>query len=117
MKSLVIGGNGFIGTNLVNALVRDGHAVRVFDRYPSRFQEPCPAVEYVAGDLGNHGEVFDVVKGVDFVFHLAYTTLPHTSNEDPVYDIRSNVLDTVQLLNECKQANVSKVIFVSSGGT
>lgn len=117
MKSLVIGGNGFIGTNLVDALIREGHTVRVFDRYPSRFREPHPAVEYVYGDFGNHGEVHEIVQGIDFVFHLAYTTLPHTSNEDPVYDIRSNVIDTVQLLQECRLSKVSKVIFVSSGGT
>jgi len=117
MKSLVIGGNGFIGTNLVDGLLRKGHAVRVFDRYPSRFREPNPAVEYVVGDLGNHGEVADVVQGVDFVFHLAYTSLPHTSNEDPVYDIRSNVVDTVQMLQQCSAAAVRKVIFISSGGT
>lgn len=117
MKSLVIGGNGFIGTNLVDALLREGHSVRVFDRYPSRFKEPNPKVEYVYGDFGNHGEVHDIVQGIDFVFHLAYTTLPHTSNEDPVYDVRSNVVDTVQLLQECRLSKVSKVIFVSSGGT
>ena len=117
MKSLVIGGNGFIGTNLVDALLREGHEVKVFDRYPSRFSEPNDAVQYVVGDLGNLGEVHDVVQGSDYVFHLAYTTLPHTSNEDPVYDIRSNVVDTVQLLQECHAASVRKVIFVSSGGT
>lgn len=117
MKSLVIGGNGFIGVNLVSALVRQGHSVRVLDRYPSRFQEPSPLVEYVIGDLGNHGEVHGVVNGIDYVFHLACTTLPHTSNEDPAYDIRSNVIDTVQLLQACCKSKVRKVIFVSSGGT
>ncbi|HEY9778044.1 MAG TPA: NAD-dependent epimerase/dehydratase family protein [Planktothrix sp.] len=117
MKSLVIGGNGFIGTNLVDCLLGEGHKVRVFDRYPSRFREQLADVEYVYGDFANHGEVRDAVHGVDFVFHLAYTTLPHTSNEDPVYDIRSNVVDTVQLLQECRDNKVSKVIFVSSGGT
>ena len=117
MKSLVIGGNGFIGNNLVNALLRDGSQVRVFDRYPSRFQEPSANVEYITGDLGNHGEVLDVVNEVDVVFHLAYTTLPHTSNEDPIYDIRTNVVDTVQLLQSCRKAEVKKFIFVSSGGT
>jgi UDP-glucose 4-epimerase len=117
MKSLVIGGNGFIGTNLVDTLTREGHKVRVFDRYPSRFREPDPRVEYVTGDFANHGELHEIVQGVDFVFHLAYTTLPHTSNEDPIYDIRSNVVDTVQLLQECRTSGVSKVIFVSSGGT
>ncbi len=118
MKSLVIGGNGFIGTNLVNALLKEGHSVRVFDRFhPSRFQEPIGQVEYVVGDLGNYGEVQDIVDRVDCVFHLAYTTLPHTSNEDPVYDVRSNVIDTVQLLQRCEKAGVRKFIFVSSGGT
>ena len=117
MKSLVIGGNGFIGNNLVNALLRDGSQVRVFDRFPSRFQEPNPEVEYITGDLGNHAEVSTVVNDVDIVFHLASTTLPHTSNEDPVYDITSNVIDTVQLLQQCTKVGVKKVIFVSSGGT
>jgi UDP-glucose 4-epimerase len=118
MKSLVIGGNGFIGVHLVNALLKEGHDVRVLDRlHPSRFQEPSDKVEYVVGDLGNHGEVDEIVKDVHCVFHLAYTTIPHTSNEDPVYDVRSNVVDTVQLLQACKTASVKKVIFISSGGT
>jgi UDP-glucose 4-epimerase len=117
MKTLVIGGNGFIGTNLVNALVRAGHQVKVFDRYPSRFASATDKVEYVVGDLGNHGEVQEAVTGIDAVFHLAYTTLPHTSNEDPVYDVRSNLVDTVQLLQHCVTACVRKFVFVSSGGT
>lgn len=117
MKALVTGGNGFIGTNLVDGLLARGYEVRVFDRYPSRFKQPHPDVEYIVGDCGNHGEVHDVVQGSDLVFHLAYTTLPHTSNEDPTYDVRSNLIDTMQLLQECRQFDVRKVIFVSSGGT
>jgi UDP-glucose 4-epimerase len=117
MRALVIGGNGFIGTHLVDKLVEAGHKVRVFDRYPSRYSEPDDRVEYTTGDLGNHGEIHETVQGIDWVFHLAYTTLPQTSNDDPVYDIRSNVVDTVQLLEECKRSAVSKVVFISSGGT
>ncbi|MBX9771083.1 MAG: NAD-dependent epimerase/dehydratase family protein [Candidatus Obscuribacterales bacterium] len=116
MKALVIGGNGFIGTNLVEGLLADGYQVRVLDRYPSRYREPLAGVEYVVGDLGNHGDVIAAVKGIDHVFHLAYTTLPQTSNDDPVYDVRSNIADTVQLLQECRTASVKKVIFISSGG-
>ena len=117
MKALVIGGNGFIGCNLVEALLQSGHQVCVFDRYPSRYKAPNLAVQYVAGDLGNHGEVHEAVQGIDWVFHLAYTTLPQTSNDDPVYDVRSNVADTVQLLQECRDSKVRKVVFISSGGT
>lgn len=117
MKALVIGGNGFIGTSLVDYLVEKGLKVRVFDRYPSRFKEPSPDVEYMIGDFANHGEVQQAVGGVDWVFHLAYTTLPQSSNEDPVYDVRSNVIDTIQLITECCEQSVSKFVFVSSGGT
>jgi len=117
MKALVIGGNGFIGTNLVEALLADGYQVRILDRYPSRYRDPFPDAEYIVGDLGNHGDVISAVKGIDHVFHLAYTTLPQTSNDDPVYDVRSNIADTVQLLQECRGSGVKKVIFISSGGT
>ncbi len=117
MKALVIGGNGFIGTSLVDVLVERGIEVRVFDRYPSRFGEPVGSVEYVIGDFANHGEVQQAVKGMDWVFHLAYTTLPETSNDDPMYDVRSNVVDTIQLLQECCDQSISKFVFVSSGGT
>jgi len=117
MKALVIGGNGFIGTSLVDLLLERGISVRVFDRYPSRFREPLSTVEYQLGDFGNVGEMCQAVEGVDCVFHLAYTTLPETSNEDPVYDVRSNVIDTVQLIQQCCDKGVDKFVFVSSGGT
>jgi len=117
MKALVIGGNGFIGCHLVDQLLLSGHSVRVIDRYPSRFRDQLPGVEYITGDLGNHGEIASAVKGMDWVFHLAYTTVPATSNDDPVYDIRSNIADSVQLFQNCRQSEVKKVVFISSGGT
>jgi UDP-glucose 4-epimerase len=117
MKAVVIGGNGFIGTHLIEFLIRDGVAVRAFDRYPSQFVQPKKEVEYVIGDLGNHGALSEIVEDADWVFHLAYTTIPKTSNEDPEYDVRSNLIDAVQLLQSCKDAGVKKVVFVSSGGT
>jgi len=117
MKALIIGGNGFIGTHLVDALIDAGHQVSVFDRYPSRYRQPLANVEYISGDFANHGEVDAAVQGVDWVYHLAYTTLPQTSNDDPVYDVRSNVLDTLQLLKSCREHAVKKFVFISSGGT
>jgi UDP-glucose 4-epimerase len=117
MKALVIGGNGFIGINLVEELLAAGHHVRVFDRYPSRYRQPDARVEYISGDFANHGEVEEAVRGRDCIYHLAYTTLPQSSNEDPMYDVRSNVIDTLQLLQCCVASAVKKVIFISSGGT
>lgn len=117
MKAFIIGGNGFIGAHLVDALLESNHEVRVFDRYPSRYREPLPNVTYISGDFANHGEVDAAVQGVDCIFHLAYTTVPQTSNDDPVYDVRSNVIDTLQFLQSRREHKLKKFVFISSGGT
>jgi UDP-glucose 4-epimerase len=69
------------------------------------------------GDLGNHGLIREAVSEIDIVYHFVSTTLPKTSNDDPIYDVRSNLLDTIQLLESCVEAGVSKIVFASSGGT
>lgn len=117
MKALIIGGNGFIGTNLADELMSRGHQVTIFDRYPNRYRQPNPGINYIYEDFANHGEVAAALSGIDCVYHLAYTTLPHTSNEDPSFDVRSNVLDSLQLFQSCLDHGVSKVVFISSGGT
>lgn len=117
MRSLVLGGNGFIGTHLVDALVREDHAVRVFDRSPNVFRDTPTGVEYVPGNLGDHDLVREAVAGAETVFHLASTTLPENSNEDPAYDVRSNLVDSLNLFEACASAGVRKVVFASSGGT
>ncbi len=118
MNSLVLGGNGFIGVHLVEGLRARGHRVRIYDRSPNKLGLPLPeGAEYVEGELGNYGLVREAVEGMEVVFHLVSTTLPKTSNDDPMYDVRSNLVDTVQLLEACVDAGVRKVVFASSGGT
>ena len=117
MKSLVLGGGGFIGSPLVGRLLEEGHEVRIYDRSPNRFLGTPQGAEYVEGDLGNHGLIRDALEGIEVVFHLVSTTLPKTSNDDPGYDVRSNLVDTIQLLESCVEAGVRKVVFTSSGGT
>ena len=117
MRCLVVGGNGFIGGHLVWRLVEGGHGVQVYDRGPSRFRPAPGEAGYVEGDLGNYGLLREAVEGAEVVYHLVSTTLPKTSNDDPVYDVRSNLVDTLQLLEACVDAGVRKVVFASSGGT
>ena len=117
MKSLVLGGNGFMGTHLVDGLLEDGHRVRVYDRSPNGFRATPKGAEYVEGELGDSGLIRAAVEGVEVVFHFVNTTLPKTSNDDPVYDVRSNLIDTLGFLESCVEAGVRKVVFASSGGT
>lgn len=116
MRAVVVGGNGFIGSHLVDALLADKWLVVVYDRSPERYRPPLARVEYVLGELGNTDLVSSVLRRGDVVFHLASTTIPQSSNDAPTFDIRSNLVDTVPLLKECVKAQVSKVVLFSSGG-
>jgi UDP-glucose 4-epimerase len=120
MKCLMLGGAGFIGSHVVEALLARGHAVRVFDRPDRHLAAEIPfrdAVEWSEGDFVNPSDVEPAVAGCDVVFHFVSTTLPKTSNDNPAYDIETNVIRTVSLLNLCLRHAVRKVIFISSGGT
>lgn len=117
MNVLVVGGCGFIGSHLVGRLAEGGHAVRVYDRSPNRFAGVPEGAEFVEGELGNHGLIREAVESMEVVYHFVSTTLPKTSNDDPIYDVRSNLVDTLQLLEACVEAGVRKVVFSSSGGT
>ena len=114
MRYLVVGGNGFMGRHLVERLLEGESRVRVYGR--SGLRDASGGVEFVEGELGNYGLIKEAVEGIDVVYHLVSTTLPKTSNDDPVYDVRSNLVDTVQLLEACVAAGVRKVVFSSSVG-
>lgn len=117
MNFLVLGGNGFIGSHLVDKLLAHGHRVRVFDKYVEHYRKPIPGVDYRFGDFGNRGLLADALNEIDIVFHLVTTTVPKTSNDDPAFDIQSNVIDTIFLLEQCVLNNAKKIVFISSGGT
>lgn len=110
---LILGGLGFIGRNLTAELAAH-HQVTVFDRAQARFQSN---VEAYAGDFFNIQDVENVLqtKHFDTVIHLVSSTIP--SSSDPVYDIESNVVGTVRLLDLLKKYVVPNIVFASSGGT
>ena len=62
------------------------------------------------------GLLANALKNSDVVFHLVSTTVPKTSNEDPAFDVTSNVVETIYLLERCVEERVKKVVYVSSGG-
>jgi UDP-glucose 4-epimerase len=117
MNCLILGGNGFIGSHLSDRLLREGHSVRVFDKYEEHFRKPLPEVDYRYGDFGNRGLLADALTGIEIVFHLISTSLPKTSNDDPAFDVQSNVIESIFLLQECAARKIRKVLFISSGGT
>jgi len=117
MKVLVLGGNGFIGSHLVDGLLSARHKVRVFDRGAELYRSPLPNVEYCFGDFADTPALAEALEGVDVVYHLVSTTVPSTSNLDPIADIQGNLINTVRLLQLMVQKGVSRIVYLSSGGT
>jgi UDP-glucose 4-epimerase len=117
---LVLGGKGFIGSHLVDALLARGHGVRVLDRphlAPLNDKATAAKVDWRDGDFTSESDVAAALEDRDVVFHLVSTTLPKSSNADPVFDIETNVMGTLRLLQHAVRLGVKKVVFVSSGGT
>jgi UDP-glucose 4-epimerase len=117
MKALVIGGNGFIGSHLVDQLVALGWEVIVLD-FQGRRYDPLPAgVHFIFGDLSQSYLVREALTGVDVVFHLAWSTIHEVSNQDPAADINANLVPTVHLIEASRLAGIKRFVFISSGGT
>lgn len=118
--ALVLGGAGFIGSHLADALARQGRRVRIFDR-PHVDRLPLfqreQGFEVFTGDFLNPQALAPALHGAELVFHLVSTTLPKNSSDHPVYDVESNVLGSLRLIELCRQHAVRKLVFVSSGGT
>jgi UDP-glucose 4-epimerase len=119
-KALIIGGGGFIGSNLTRTLLADGRSVRVLE-LPNRNRMQIipdhPQLEWCEGNFTNARDLRHALVGVQSVFHLASTTIPESSNENPQFDVQSNLLGTVALLEEMRRLPNVPVIFASSGGT
>jgi UDP-glucose 4-epimerase len=120
MKCLVLGGGGFLGSHLCDKLLQSGYEVRVLERPNSkRYRDfHClEKIEWFEGDFVKNEDLERAVPGCDFIYHLVATTLPKSSNENPVYDVETNIVGTLNLLNLAHKNKIKKVIFPSSGGT
>jgi UDP-glucose 4-epimerase len=118
MRVLVLGGSGFLGSHIVDQFLAEKHDVSVYDLYPERFRRSPAGITFYTGDFGNVGALDELIAtGFDAVIHCVSTTTPKSSNESPEFDIQSNVIGTLYLLDICVKHNVGKVVFLSSGGT
>ena len=114
-KILIIGGAGFIGRNLAEALLLREVKVRIFDRKPlETLRGRC---EFFEGDFTKPCPLEKAICGCDAIFHLASTALPKTSNEDPIHDISTNLISTVRILQISAKNGIKKIVYASSGGT
>src|SRR5437868_4167430 len=115
---LVTGGAGFIGSHLVEALVRRGDKVRVLDNFATGKVDNLVAVadeiELISGDVRDEAAVGRVVVGCDAVFHQAALASVPLSVEDPLSSHAACATGTLVVLHEARKAGVRRVIYAAS---
>ena len=125
-RVLVTGAGGFIGSHLVEALVRRGAAVRAFVHYNSRndwgqleraSKSVRAAIEVVAGDVRDPFFVRTAVEGCTVVFHLAALIPIPYSYKAPQSFVETNVLGTLNVLEACRAAGVARLVHTSTSET
>jgi nucleoside-diphosphate-sugar epimerase len=116
-KYLVTGGAGFIGSHMVEELLRRGETVRIADNFSTGRRETLPPdgrAELVEGDLADEAVARRAVAGMDFVLHQAALPSVPRSIQDPAASHRANVDATVQVLIAARDAGVKRVVFAGS---
>ena len=118
MRVLVTGGAGFIGSNLVRALLARGDEVRVLDNFSTGNRANLTGlahdVELVEGELRSYERVHNAVRGVEVVFHLGALGSVPRSVQDPLTSGAVNVEGTLNVLLAARDEGVRRVVFASS---
>lgn len=115
---LITGGAGFIGSNLVEELLKQGEKVRVLDNFSTGRRDNLKSfvddIELIEGDIRSLSTVYRAVDGIDFVLHQAALPSVQRSVEDPITTNEVNITGTLNILIASRDRNVKRVIFASS---
>jgi CDP-paratose 2-epimerase len=123
MRILVTGGIGFIGTNLSNRLLSDGHEVVLFDNVGRAGVEENlnwlrrqhrNRIQFVKGDVRDYGAVETVMRGSEIVFHLAAQVAVTTSVLNPQEDFAVNALGTLNVLESARRQRRMPIVLYTS---
>jgi len=116
MEVLVTGGAGFIGSNIVDGLIEEGHKVIVVDNLSSGKKENLnEKAEFYQLDINDQEleKVFKENNITHVIHHAAQTDVQH-SIKDPLFDAQNNILGTINVLEMAKNYEVEKIIYASS---
>lgn len=114
-KIIVTGGAGFIGSNLVDALIEKRHQVLVIDNLSTGKKENInPKAKFFERDIRDFNKISPFFKGIDFVFHLAAIPRVPLSIKDPIKTSEVNILGTINVFKSAIDNGVKRIIFASS---
>jgi UDP-glucose 4-epimerase len=113
---ILIGGSGFLGTNLAKALSAEGKRCLIIDRNPPRWSHDERLVSFVQADVRDPSTIRSLIEPGSIVVHMAASTFPGKPNCLLEAEIQDDALPTVQLANICADNGVAAFLFCSSGG-
>ena len=118
MRYIVTGGAGFIGSNLVDLLIDEGHEVHVIDNFSSGKKENCNEkakyFELDISDSNNYEDLKKILLGCNGVFHLAALPRVQESIDNPLHFEKNNTLGTINILKACADSNVKRLVYSAS---
>lgn len=118
MKFLVTGGAGFIGSNIIEELLKRGHEVRVLDNFSTgrrdNLKEFENDIELIEGDIRSYHTVVQSVKGIEVILHQAALPSVPRSIKDPITTNDVNIGGTLNILDAAKENGVRRFVFASS---
>ncbi len=116
MRYVVLGGNGFIGSHIVDLLLLEGHEVTVLSIHKEKYRDELPGVKYIYGSIEDRNLVKTALKSQEILIHTVSTTTPLTSNNNITRDITSNLLTAVDIFSIAAEYGIKRIIYLSSGG-
>jgi len=120
VKILITGGAGFIGSNITDEYIKNGHKVVVVDNLSTGKKENInPKAKFYMADVSDPKKLKEIFKKEkpDIVNHHAAQLDVRKSVQDPIFDAKVNILGTLNVLQNCVEFKTKKIIFASSGGT
>ena len=114
MKTLVTGGVGFIGTNLIKRLLKDGHEVSSIDNYSTGFKEnEQKGCKYYNLDLADEDYLYNLPEEYDVIYHMAALARIQPSIDNPHPALKNNFLSTLNILEYARTRNI-RVVYAGS---
>jgi UDP-glucose 4-epimerase len=117
MKSLVTGGAGFIGSHIVDLLIKEGHEVTVIDNLSmGKIDNVNKKARFIKGDILDYALIEPIIKDKDYIFHNAAKVSVRNSVNNLIEDANVNIIGTLNILRAMKDSKVKRLIFASSMG-
>jgi len=117
---LIFGGSGFIGSHLAEALINKDYGVTVFGNFKSgvnNLESISGRIDIIKGDFQNTADLTSAMQDTDLIFHYISSSNPVSSFDNPIFDLETNVIGSIKMMEIALKNDIKKIIFPSTGGT